>query len=218
MLTTQNGKARRRVVDADAHIDPPFSIWGEYLPRNLRELAPPLEAGEDCDYVVFEGRRSPVMMINNQAGREGKNFKMKGRLSEQRDTWSPSARLADMDQDGIDAAVLFGGGPLGTKNSELYIESFRAYNHWLADYCANNRNRLAGVAYLPLRDIDETIGLLREAVKHGHRTINLPAFPQSRDGISTSANNTKLASSQVSALTGDPNSTRSYAHEWLVAR
>lgn len=214
MQTTPNPNAtkRRRIVDADAHIDPPVTFWREYLPASVRDLAPRLESGEDCDYIVFEGNRRPMMMINNQAGRDGKNFKMKGRLSEQRDTWSPSARLADMDLDGIDAAVLFGGGPLGTTNSELYIESFRAYNRWLADYCSNNVNRLAGVAYLPLRDIDETIGLLREAVKLGHRTVNLPAFPQSSDGFSTTANTGKLAAGQVSALTGDPNSKRSYAH------
>jgi predicted TIM-barrel fold metal-dependent hydrolase len=29
-----------RLVDADAHIDPPYEMWREYLPANLRELAP----------------------------------------------------------------------------------------------------------------------------------------------------------------------------------
>lgn len=213
MTTAANSSTpnlRRRTVDADAHIDPPHSFWKDYLPTHLQPLAPQIEAGEDCDYIVFEGKRRPVMMINNQAGREGKNFKMKGRLSEQRDTWSPSKRLADMDLDGINAAVLFGGGPLGTTNSELFIESFRAYNRWLADFCSTDRNRLAGVAYMPMRDIDETLGLIREAAKLGFRSVNLPAFPQAADGFSTSANVGKMASGQVAALTGDPNSTRYY--------
>ena len=58
---------------------------------------------------------------------------------------------------GDDAAVLFGGGPLGTKNVDLFIESYRAYNRWLADFCSHDRRRLAGVAYIPLRDVDEQV-------------------------------------------------------------
>jgi len=207
-----NTVKRRRIVDADAHIDPPHTFWREYLPAHLRDLAPQIESGEDCDYIVFEGKRRPMMMINNQAGRDGKNFKMKGRLSDLRDAWTPSSRLADMDLDGIDAAVLFGGGPLGTANSELFIESFRAYNRWLNDFCQTDRNRLVGVAYMPMRDIDETMELIREAAKLGFRTVNIPAFPQSADGISTSAAVSSVNTAQTAALTGDPTTTRSYAN------
>ena len=202
---------RLRVVDADAHLDPPHEMWGEYLPAALRELAPRIEEGEEHDWVVFEGERRPLRMINNQAGRSGKDFKMSGKRSEQRQAWLPAQRLGDMDTDGIDAAVLFGGGPLGTSNSELYIASFETYNRWLWDFCGADRKRLVGVAYLPMRDVDETIGLLRQAAKLGHRTVNIPAFPQSADGISSSARVKAIRSGQGAALTGDPTGQRSYA-------
>ena len=64
--------AKRKIVDADAHIDPPYEMWREYLPSHLAELAPRVEAGEEHDWIVFVGRRRPLMMISNQAGREGK--------------------------------------------------------------------------------------------------------------------------------------------------
>ena len=214
-MTTSSNSPRRRTVDADAHIDPPHSFWRDYLPERLRSLAPSIEIGgpeDDCDFIVFEGKKRPIMMINNQAGRDGKNFKMKGRLSDLRDTTSPEKRLADMDLDGMNASILFGGGPLGTSNSELFIESYRSYYRWLADFCSTDRKRLIGVAYMPMRDIDETIGMIKEAAKLGFRSINLPAFPQAADGISSSAKVANISAAQGAALTGDPSGKKSYAH------
>jgi predicted TIM-barrel fold metal-dependent hydrolase len=201
------------LVDADAHLDPPHLMWREYLPAHLREFAPYIEEGEEQDWIVFEGRKRPLTMSSNQAGRAGKDFKMTGgKLSDLRAAaWQPQQRLTDMDTDGIDAAVIYGGGPLGTMNTELYIASFEAYNRWLQDFCATDRKRLAGVAYLPMRDIDETLGLLRKAVALGLRNVNIPAFPQSSDGISTSARVAAIATGQGAALTGNPESDKSYA-------
>lgn len=205
-------RTRRRLVDADAHIDPPYDFWREYLPVHLRELAPRIEEEDDCDYIVFEGKRRPVMMVTTLAGRDARTYRMKGKISEQRDSRSPPKRLADMDQDGIDSAVLFGGGPLGTSNSELYIASFDAYNRWLWDFCGADRRRLVGAAYLPMRDLDETLKMLRDVAKLGFRNVNIPAFPQSPDGISTTAKVGHINLAQGAALTGDPSSTRSYAN------
>ncbi len=200
-----------RLIDADAHLDPPHDMWREYLPAHLRELAPYIEPGEEHDWIVFEGKKRPLRMIGNQAGRAGKDFKMTGKLSEMREAWLPAQRLADMDHDGIDAAVIYGGGPLGTMNSELYIASFEAYNRWLHDFCAADRKRLAGVAYLPMRDIDETLGLLRNAAALGFRNVNIPAFPQESDGVTTTARVAAITAGQGAALTGNPSSDRSYA-------
>ena len=204
-------KVARRIIDADAHIEMPHELWADYLPARFKELAPRIEEGEDCDYVVFEGKRRPVRMISNQAGRKGKDFKMVGKISDMRAVWLPQQRLEDMDQDGMDAAVLFGGGALGTSNPDLYIASFETYNRWVWDFCSVNRKRLVPVAYLPMRDIDETIGLLRQAAKLGFRSANIPAFPQSTDGISTSSMVQAINTGQGAALAGNPSGGRQYS-------
>jgi hypothetical protein len=109
----------------------------------FKDRAPVIEHGEDADFVVFEGNRRPVLMVNNQAGRDAKDFKMlKGRQSDKRNTYDPVKRLADMDLDGIDAAILFGGGPLGTFDNDLYIASYDAYNRWVMDWASNAPKRL----------------------------------------------------------------------------
>ena len=210
-VAIKGGKPRLRLVDADAHIDPPYEMWKEYLPANLREHAPYIEEGEEHDWIVFEGRRRPMKMIGNQAGRSGKDFKMQGKRSEMRAAWIAEQRLADMDQDGMDAAVLFGGGPLGTTNSELYVASFETYNRWVWDWSSADRKRLVPVAYLPMRDIDETIGLLRQAAGLGFRSANIPAFPQAPSGFSTSSMVKAIEQGKGAALTGDPTGGRQYS-------
>jgi predicted TIM-barrel fold metal-dependent hydrolase len=198
------------ICDADAHIDAPHYMWKDYLPAHLRELAPQIEEGEDCDWIIFEGNRRPVQMINNQAGRAGKDFKMRGKLSDMRAAWDPAQRLADMDLDNIGSAVLFGGGPLGTFNSELYMASYDAYSRWVMDFAAADPKRLVPVGYVPMRDIDETIGIIRKLAKMGFRTINLPAFPQNPNAWSTTSEVKALKAGQIAALTGDPQGALQY--------
>ncbi|MFT3964593.1 MAG: amidohydrolase family protein [Sphingobium sp.] len=199
-----------RIVDADAHIDPPYDMWQSYLPAHLRELAPRIEEGDEHDWILFEGNRRPLRMINNQAGKQGKDYKMFGKLSEQRAVWDPHTRLADMDLDGMDAAVLFGGGPLGTTNDALYMASYEAYQNWVMDFASADPRRLVPIGYVPMRDVDETVGHVKRLAKMGFRAINLPAFPQNPAAWKTSSGVKNMKDGQVSALTGDPKGELQY--------
>lgn len=206
-----DGRAvRHKVVDADAHIEPPHAMWKDYLPERFRDAAPKVIEGEEFDQIEFEGNVRPVRMISNQAGREGKDYKVFGKISDMRAAWVPETRLADMDLDGMDAAVLFGGGPLPTRDPELYIASFEAYNRWLWDFCGAARNRLVPVGYVPMRDVDETIGMLRDLAKMGFRTVNIPAFPQARSVLASSIEIKAVNQAQGLALTGDAGGDRAY--------
>jgi predicted TIM-barrel fold metal-dependent hydrolase len=199
-----------KLIDADAHIDPPYEMWRDYLPARFKDLAPVVEEGEECDWLLFEGTRRPIRMIGNQAGRKGENFKMAGKRNEMREVWKPEIRLADMDADGIETAILFGGGPLGTFNSDLYIASYEAYSRWVMDWCSVAPKRLVPIGYVPMRDVDETIAIIRMLAKMGFRAINIPAFPQNPDGWSTSSGVKAIKAGQGSALTGDPQGALQY--------
>jgi hypothetical protein len=49
-------------------------------------------------------------------------------------------RLEDMARDGIDATVMYGPiVPLLIKDPELRQVCYRAYNEWLAEFCARRR-------------------------------------------------------------------------------
>ena len=203
------------IVDADAHVNPPNDFWVDYLPEKFRDMAPRIEHGEDADYIIFEGNRRKMNLLGAQAGRTGKDFKVEGRRSDMRSGgWMPAARIADMDQDGMTASVLFGGGPLGSKNVELYIESFAAYNRWLSDFCSYDSRRLIGVGYVPMRDVEESIRMMKECKALGFNSVNIPAFPQSKEANKTSGDTGAIAAmgAQAAALTGDPYGPRQYNH------
>lgn len=200
------------IIDADAHVNPAPEFWVEYLPSHLAELAPRIEEGgpdEDCDYIVFEGKRKKILMLGHRGGRRGKDFKMHAKRSDMRaGTWDPALRLEDMDKDGVDAQIQFGGGPLATANQELFIASFHAYNRWLADFCSYSPKKLYGVGYVPMADVDQSIAMVKDFAKRGLKAVNIPAYPLAKDFAGASADG-----AQMLALTGDPNGERCYADE-----
>lgn len=197
-----------RLIDADAHVNPPPTFWDDYLPGNLAGRGPQIEEGtpdEGHDWVVFEGSRKPLNILSSVV-KQGRSFRPNGRRSDiQAGSWEPAARLSDMTQDGVDTAVLFGGGPLGTADNDLYIASFTAYNRWLADFCSHAPDRLIGAAYLPMQDIGQSIAMLEDAARRGLKAVNIPAFPQSKQSAGGGG-----YAAQVLALTGDPDGPLQY--------
>ena len=64
-------------------------------------------------------------------------------------------RLKVMDDEGIDRVALFPTHALrlgGVRHPQLAPALFRAYNNWLAEHCAPNKERLLGVAMIPLQE------------------------------------------------------------------
>jgi predicted TIM-barrel fold metal-dependent hydrolase len=195
------------VIDADQHLNPPPTMWADYLPAAWRSRAPVVEHAEDGDYIVFEGERKKVNLLSAQAGRRGEQFKAVGRLTDARvGGWMAPARIADMDRDGIDVALLYGGGSLGTGDPQLFLASFSAYNHWVADFCSHDPKRLKGVAYIPMLDVGEAVRHMREAVAMGLTAVNIPGFPMTMESIA----NGGMRGVQTVALTGDPMGERQY--------
>lgn len=192
------------VVDADVHVTPPPGMWADYLSPKFRDQAPVVESDGEYDYIVFEGQRRQVNLMQSQAGRKFDEYKNTGKLSDMRvGGWMAPKRIEDMDRDGIDAAVVFGGGPLQTGNLDLFVDSFSAFNRWQSDFCSHAPKRLYSAAFLPMIDVNHTIGLMREARARGDVAVNLPAFPQSIDKFTKK-------DSIWQAMTGDASGDRQY--------
>src|SRR5262249_6796861 len=69
----------------------------------------------------------------------------------------PAARIADMDDEGVDVTLTLPSGWFGTwtAGDDVALESamYRAYHRWMADYCGAFPDRLGGVILASARDV-----------------------------------------------------------------
>ena len=141
-----------RLISSDSHVTMPVDAWQEYLDPEFRDRAPTIERTDEGDFRVFEGQRTPIMTLDNLAGKKPEEYTLNVRkLTEQRSgAWDPVERVKDMDTDGVDAEVLYVGGPLMSADPELRLNSVRGYNRWLSEYASAAPGRLLGVAAIPI--------------------------------------------------------------------
>lgn len=125
--------------------------------------------------IVLEGRLYPDPRLRQVHAKKIEGTRMGGIHQGAAD---PSARLADLDLEGIDVQVIYGSLGLAISalpNTDFAIALSRACNDYYASFCATAPNRLKCMATLPLQDIDASIQEMRRAVRNlGHVGITLP--------------------------------------------
>lgn len=168
-----------KLISADSHVNPPPTMWRHYLPAAFQNRAPRVESTDDGDFEVFEGQRKPIMALNSLAGKKVEEYSLNvRRLTDTRaGGWDPAARLPDMDLDGVQAEVLYGGGPLASTDPELRMASYTAYNDWLADFCATAPERLLGVAYIPFGSVEGAVSEIKRVHRRGLKSALILAEP-----------------------------------------
>src|SRR4029079_10474929 len=96
----------------------------------------------------------------------------------------PEQRVAEQDQDGLEAEVLFPNMQMGPRlwrtmtDDDAYCAAVRAYNDWLGEeYCAVSRDRLIGLGVIPWTNLDDAVAELEHCAKLGLKGVNLGVFP-----------------------------------------
>ncbi len=74
-------------------------------------------------------------------------------------SFDPVARVKEMQEDGVDAELIFGSNNprtfvAGHEDADLHHEMIRAYNDFMSEFCATAPDRLGGTALLPNRGIE----------------------------------------------------------------
>jgi len=132
----------------------------------------------------FEDRLFPAFLDHPDRLRQVRIRKERARARHQPHGWEPNtpeggdprAMLRAMDREGIDVAVAFrtlASHFVGVDglDPELSAAVCRAYNDWLAGFCATDRARLLPAAVIPLQDL----GLAVEEARRGVRELGAVA-------------------------------------------
>ncbi len=146
-----------RVIDADGHITEPRLLWESYAAPAYRERVIQVrrdDSGRDEIWVGGERREhsnpAPASMPGGFAASRtpGWDDVLPG-------GFDPARRLAVLDEEGIDIALLFPTIYLligDVREPEVAAACCRAYNDWMADFCRRDPERLHGVGIVPLQD------------------------------------------------------------------
>src|SRR5262252_9404109 len=132
------------ILSSDSHVFEPPDLWTKRIDR--------------ADQIVIEADQilSGIGLISNAGAR----FEAPETISGQglfedvpRGGYDPEQHLADMRLDGVSGEVLYPSQGLfyfRVADTALMSAIFRAYNDWLADFCATDRGRLKGIAMINL--------------------------------------------------------------------
>lgn len=170
-----------RIVDADGHVLEPGDVWHEYLPESYLSYAPRWETDS-----LGRPRRSI-------GGRLQPAFPFPQYDTEPvAGTADPHARLRDMDALGIEVSYMYPSAGLhfaAVERLDVVVALCRAYNDWIADFCATNPSRLRAAAVVPQLDVGAAVAEARRAIAErglaavmlrpnpiGGRTLDDPAF------------------------------------------
>ena len=154
-------------VDADGHVLEPRDTWQRYLEPGLRERAIRIERDhEGIEVLLVDGR--PHLGLRGRLGALGgigmdsADLMTVGQRSYEDGCppggYDPHARLAVMDQEQIDVALLYPTIGIAweglVRDPQLATAYCRAYNRWIVDFCSTDRRRLVPIAHICLMDPD----------------------------------------------------------------
>jgi predicted TIM-barrel fold metal-dependent hydrolase len=164
-----------KMVSADSHVVEPPNLWVERVDQRYRERAPRIVSEPDSDYLVCEGGLTYKHPIGLTVCTEAPDneVSMIGRFANVRKgAWDPQARLADMDRDGVEGEILytsFGLSMFSIPDPDFQQACFRAFNDWLAEFCATSPKRLFGIAMIPTDSVERDVAELERCAKLGMR-------------------------------------------------
>ncbi|MFA5885727.1 MAG: amidohydrolase family protein [Acidimicrobiia bacterium] len=176
---------RYRLISADSHVTEPPDLWLERVPAGLRDRAPRMERFAEGDAWVLDGVADPINFgMNACAGLAPSEMKGWARFEDlRRGGHDPAARLDEMDQDGVDAEVLYptprvAQAIVANPDADLHLACVRAYNDWLSDFVAYAPDRFGGQVLLPNCGVEHAVAEIdRVIARPGVRGVMIGCYP-----------------------------------------
>ncbi|MFF7945092.1 amidohydrolase family protein [Nocardia gamkensis] len=180
-------REEHQIVSVDDHLIEHPRVWQDRLPRKYREAGPRIVEIDDKHMWTFEGELFPTIGLNAVAGRPPQEWGLDPVRYEDMipGCYDPVARIADMDLDGVQAALCFPSFPgfaastfVKAKDKELAVECVKAWNDFHIDeWCATAPERFIPLALLPVWDLEASVAEANRVAAKGARTVTFPDSP-----------------------------------------
>jgi uncharacterized protein len=173
------------LIDADRHVTEPFSLWPEYVDKDIYSKTPVYliektaeKDGKSISYSQAMIADFPVIMNWSFAIQWAASTLEKDGKTERYASMHPASQLQSMDVSGVDKAFLFPAFTMNIVNhseisSEVSLAYATAYNRWLNDYIAVAPQRLKGVGVISRHEPASMVQQLEKIIALGWTSITL---------------------------------------------
>lgn len=173
------------VISSDSHVFEPPDLWTNRIDSRFRDRAPRMERVGEVDHLIVEKDEmiAGIGLISNAGVRfdAPETISAHGRFDDVLvGGYDPEQHIKDMKIDGVSGEVLYPSQGLfyfKIQDPELMSAVFRAYNDWLAEFCATNPEHLKGVAMVNLDDVGEGVAELERVAKLGLAGAMITEYP-----------------------------------------
>jgi predicted TIM-barrel fold metal-dependent hydrolase len=180
-------KTTYNLISADSHILEPADLFEKRLPANLRDRAPKLKP-HDGGSAWFIADLDPVPLP--PTARTGSGYRLSNMTGASTIAYEdvlpaltdPAERIKAQEADSVDAEVLYPTPTLWDAiklldDAELQLACVKAYNDWIAEFCAHSPDRLIGLGKVPTTSVADAVAEVRRCAELKLRGLVLDCFP-----------------------------------------
>ena len=191
-----------KAISADSHVNEPARMFVDRVPAKFKDVAPHIieldNGGEawrmaDVDSPVPFGSAA----VHHRATKRFDRAGCKARFGELKDgisrgvrysdilpgSFDPKERVKEQIEDNLDGEFFYNNPGVwaavkAAKDKELIYHCFRAYNDWMAEFCAHDPSRLFPIGIIPSTGIEDAISELKRClVDLNMKGVALESYP-----------------------------------------
>ncbi len=175
----------RLILSSDSHVFEPPDLWTQRIDDAFKARAPRMKRVGDVDHLLVEDGQmiAGIGLISNAGARyeAPETISDHARFEDvHAGGFDPARHLEDMVIDGVSGEVLYPSQGLfyyKIADPLLFSAICRAYNDWLAEFCAVDPDRLKAIAMINVDDVADAVGELERTAKLGFAGAMIAEYP-----------------------------------------
>jgi len=164
-----------KMISSDSHLIEHPTLWTDRMPASLVERGPVVVRGDDGkDWWYVDGKKT-MSFLGIQAGRrfdgDPSTLVTASTFEDVRPgAYDPKLFVKESEEDGVVGSVIYPTEGLvlfSVPDSALCSASMRAYNHYIAEFCGDDPQRLKGIGMINVDDPAEGVAELTRCREMG---------------------------------------------------